>query len=715
MKKKIIINVTISLFFIVGCFIVFMMLNNEDNDTNEPIKLEAPVVILENDLAQWESNEKAKMFEVKIGDNSLFLNNKVTQKVLENGDSFKIRAIGDNKMYSDSDWSNIVTYIVDEVVNTYTVTWQNGDEILEIDYDVVEGTIPMYNGIVPTKTSDENGEYIFNGWSTTVSAVTGDIIYYAEFITVDNDYSVFFYDDDGTTLLGVSIVKYGQTAVYPNDTPVKESTKNVIYTFEKWVSNLEGDEEANLTNITSNIEVYAKYVSQDVKFKVVFYDFDNNVISEQLVIYGESAKEPELPSKDGYIFDSWNVSFDNVKSKLNIYPVFIPVYNVIFYDWDDSVLSEQIIKHGESAETPTEPFREGYRFDSWDATFDNVREDLVVYPVYIRQYTVKFIDYDDSIISLQLIDDGDKVKTPEDPSRKNYVFIGWDTDFDNIESDLTIRAQYIRQYTVEFINYDGTVLKTEIVNSGNSATAPTNDEIPSREGYELVSWSQSFDNVTSNLKIQAIYKIKSYMVQFLDFNGKVIYSKEVLHGSTVIAPEMDEIYFDWSTTTGYKFLGWLDWDESQTIGDDITIRPNYSQRITEPLIAIETNNISKGETAVEVGMYLCCSNIDIYGLNLNLELPNNSVLTTDSIVINSKFNGAESFLDTDNNKFSLSWVQNNGIAINGRVEILKFKFNIDKYADAGEYIINVLNDTFFINKSLTKVTPIIIVGGIIIE
>ena len=60
----------------------------------------------------------------------------------------------------------------------------------------------------------------------------------------------------------------------------------------------------------------------------------------------------------------------------------------------------------------------------------------------------------------------------------------------------------IETFTVTFVDYDGTVLKSETVESGNSATAPAD---PTREGYIFVGWDKAFDNVTSNLTITAIY------------------------------------------------------------------------------------------------------------------------------------------------------------------------------------------------------------------
>ena len=118
-------------------------------------------------------------------------------------------------------------------------------------------------------------------------------------------------------------------------------------------------------------------------------------------------------------------------------------------------------------------------------------------------YTVRFLDWDNSVISTQTVTRGGSATAPPNPTRDGYVFTGWDKSFTNITANTDIHAQYtIKTYTVRFLDWNGTVLDTQTINHGSNATPPPN---PTRDGYTFSGWSGNYTNVTANVDIIAQY------------------------------------------------------------------------------------------------------------------------------------------------------------------------------------------------------------------
>ena len=81
---------------------------------------------------------------------------------------------------------------------------------------------------------------------------------------------------------------------------------------------------------------------------------------------------------------------------------------------------------------------------------------------------------------------------------------GWSTY--NVKfTDMTYTVTYELAsvlYTVTFKDWNGSVLKTQTVASGGSATPPSN---PTRDGYTFSGWSGNYTNVTADVDIIAQY------------------------------------------------------------------------------------------------------------------------------------------------------------------------------------------------------------------
>lgn len=63
----------------------------------------------------------------------------------------------------------------------YTIRFLNYDGAVLQSSQVLEGEMPTYNGLTPTKLEDDNYTYEFSGWLPTIAAATADADYTAVF------------------------------------------------------------------------------------------------------------------------------------------------------------------------------------------------------------------------------------------------------------------------------------------------------------------------------------------------------------------------------------------------------------------------------------------------------------------------------------------------------------------------------------------------------
>ena len=138
-------------------------------------------------------------------------------------------------------------------------------------------------------------------------------------------------------------------------------------------------------------------------------------------------------------------------------------------------------------------------------TFSNVTANHTIQAIFeqISTYTVTFKDYDGSIIDTQTVPSGGSA-TPPTPTRTGYDFTGWSGgSYTNVTSNVVLTAQYsIKTFTVRFLDWNNDVLDTQTVDYGGSATPPPN---PTRDGYTFSGWSGNYTNVTADVDIIAQY------------------------------------------------------------------------------------------------------------------------------------------------------------------------------------------------------------------
>lgn len=295
--------------------------------------------------------------------------------------------------------------------------------------------------------------------------------------------------------------------------------------------------------------------------------------------------------------------------------------------------------------------------------------------------TVTFVDYNDMILDEQEIEYGADAISPPYPQRNNYRFIGWNKDFNSVTENLVVKAQYIHQYTVTFLDYDGRELSVQMVDSGTNATAPN---LPQRNGYTFKEWDTSFENVVSNLTVTAQYTINTYSVTFKMPDGTVIkyidqYGREqstqyVEYGSFAIEPEIPTYYFYWDKDGKkvYKAYGFTEWScDFNYITSDTEVIAKYSTDYNYPIIALKYFDDS-GQ--LSPSLTLCnLSNYKLYAFNFTLSYATDDVaygFAVKNVNINSAANwlfasnGDQLYDLSINNKtkqMNFAWSYGNGI------------------------------------------------------
>lgn len=251
--------------------------------------------------------------------------------------------------------------------------------------------------------------------------------------------------------------------------------------------------------------VYVKWTINS--YTVTFMD-GKTVLKTEKVQHGSAATAPEVPEQDGKTFKEWDQGFSNVTSDLTINAVYdVDTFTVTFKD-GEKVLETQTVEY-EAAATAPDTARlsppEGMHFAKWDKDFSKVTEDIEVSAVYeLNEYTVIFKN-GETVISIQPVKHGFAATPPNVFDTPTEKFVGWDKSFDNVTSDLIVNAKFeTKKFTLTFINFDGTTVYTAEVEYGASIS----------DHFETADSAATYD--TTILDYDGWYKADGTRIDELD-------------------------------------------------------------------------------------------------------------------------------------------------------------------------------------------------------
>lgn len=177
--------------------------------------------------------------------------------------------------------------------------------------------------------------------------------------------------------------------------------------------------------------------------------------------------------------------------------------------------------------------------------------------------------------------------------------------------------KYLKKCEVRFIDYDDTLLKSEIVYEGEGATAPSN---PIRGGYIFTGWDKDFSDITSSLTIKAIYEKEDNDYEYYDDgNGGIIISKYV--GTETVVEIPDQINGTQVTGIGSMAFSNCSSITNIIIPENVTTIGNSAFVGCSNLRQIE---IPKGVITIGYSVFSGCTNLN------NITIPEGVVSILDN-------------------------------------------------------------------------------------
>ena len=281
------------------------------------------------------------------------------------------------------------------------------------------------------------------------------------------------------------------------------------------------------------------------------------------------------------------------------------IYILNYKDRNGEILYSTRVAEGASAIDPivagyieqpkaiiTETYR--YEFVGWSTLPTNINRHYIIVAQYHTKFAIKFYN-DTELIYQQWSVQGDaaedpvvsgEIATPTKTSANSdmsYKFSGWDSLPSNVQSSISVYAQYDTYFAARFYN-EKTIYLTEWVREGEQVvepkyyfeeyTNPTKKEDKQYE-YTFLRWSGDFDTpMTAARVFSAVYQsnLRKYFVRFYDDSGKLIqgYEYEVFYGYTPTRIPGEQVKHGVSDPDEYVFKGWY-----PSVNDGITGETQY--------------------------------------------------------------------------------------------------------------------------------------------
>ncbi len=394
-------------------------------------------------------------------------------------------------------------------------------------------------------------------------------------------------------------------------------------------------------NVTADITVNTVYVKEEEKvktYKVTFIDGDTNeVISVEEVQEGLSATAPTPNEHENRLFSKWEGNYTNVTKDETVTAIYVDDKNKSGVDDEEEMVTIKFLpgEHGtinddetteftllkdydEYPNAPALTIEKGYSFKEWNNDYATLISNNTKIPMEnpvteftaqynVNQYTITFDadggKFSDNTTTKEVTGNyNTEVTAPEEPTRENYKFNGWDQEVPETmpAENKTIKATwkddknnndvFDDEETFKVIYKDGdTVLKTV----ANLKLDDTLEEYtPSKEGYTFKEWTPTWENkvkaenanADSEIIYTATWEITKYTVTFKNYDGSVVATETVDYGTSMseVTVPADPTKESTDPTKLYEFDKWVDSSNNELSTDTVvTTDLVYTATFTE--------------------------------------------------------------------------------------------------------------------------------------
>lgn len=301
-----------------------------------------------------------------------------------------------------------------------------------------------------------------------------------------------------------------------------------------------------------------------------------------------------IPTKEGYVFKSWNTSKDGTgtsyaagaayktNAAVTLYAQYVPAKYAITYNANEGTgaPATQTKTHGESATlSSTVPSRTGYAFTRWTTNADGTGTvynpgsvysndaDVTLYAQWVEGYTVSFDANGGTgdIATQTKYKDQSLTLTSSKPSRTGYTFQSWNTDPNGAGVSYQPGGTYAGNTALNlFAIWKANSYSVSFSPAAAGKTVVYDQKLGdlpevSNTGYTFRAWTLEGSDVTKdtimktagNITLVASFVANSYKVTLDAAGGSVAEASiPVTYDSAIgTIPEPER--------TGYTFTGWV--------------------------------------------------------------------------------------------------------------------------------------------------------------